>query len=229
MEEEKGTPMGSSHSYQPTVPVPLTCALSAMTVHPLSIHSNSVISMSNFHCTLRWKANKKDEYRLKLNTELTATMDQFNEEIRIAARNSYMVLEDTKKLNNQWYDKECCLKCKQTKDALKKSRVLGSPNHLVKDYHECRIQYKMLIRDKKESHLSNLRLRVNSARNPSEFLDAVKSFRRRPPSFNPISEQQWKEFYDSIAPKEKIKCPLFQGTYDAELDREVTKDEVQTR
>jgi hypothetical protein len=71
-----------------------------------------------------------------------------------------------------------------------------------------------------------MRQKINSSKNPTQFWEAVKSFRKRPAAYNPIPQSEWKEFYLRVMPTERPKHPIPQGTYDDELDGEILMEEL---
>jgi exonuclease III len=175
---------------------------------------------------IRWKKHKEDVFREQLNTSNSTTIDQFNSALITAAIKSNMIVKNNRKASSPWYDKECYSKWREARNALRLSRAAGSPQHLVQHYHSQRIQYKSLIRLKKEGYTNGQREKVNATKTPSEFWNAIKDFRKRPAAYNPIPEADWKSFYDNISPTERQTTQPFQGTYDAELDCEIKIDEL---
>lgn len=154
-------------------------------------------------------------------------MTQFNSAITNAATQAKMLVTSPTPNYKPWYDKECCIKWKLAREALKESRKAGSPRHLAKQYYEYKLQYKTLIREKKDAHYSGMREKINSTTSPSQFWGAVRSFRRRPINSNPIPEEEWMTFYRNIQPAASNKFRRPHGTHNEELDSEITLPELE--
>jgi hypothetical protein len=173
---------------------------------------------------LIWKPKRSDLFASAICTKESISMTQFNSAIVNAASQTKMLVASPTPNYKPWYDKECCQKWKLVRDALKESR---SPSHLARQYHIHKSQYKTLIREKKDAHFSDMREKVNSTTNPSQFWSAIRSLRRRQMNSNPIPEGEWMTFYSSIQPVTSNKFIRPHGPHDEEVDGTITLEELE--
>jgi hypothetical protein len=176
---------------------------------------------------LIWKPKWMNLFATALCTKYSSTMTEFNTAIANAASQAKMCVNSRSQNHKPWYDKECMLKWKIARNALKESRKAGSPSPLVKQYYIHKSHYKALIRDKKESYFSVMRNNINSTTNPSQFWGAVRSLRRRAMKSNPIPEGKWITFYRSIQPTTTTPFLRPHGIHEEGVDSVITQEELE--
>jgi endonuclease/exonuclease/phosphatase family metal-dependent hydrolase len=173
--------------------------------------------------SLRWNHSKRNKYQERMDSSTYMDYDSLIKAIKNVGEELNMV--KCNMTRKPWFDSACYAKRRRIIRRLQESRDAARSKESCLLYHKERKEYKLLIREKKASHYNTLRDRVNDTHNPNEFWKAVKSFRPKQPTTNPINEQTWKAFYDDILPNAEAYIPL-QGACDEYLDAPFTEDEL---
>jgi hypothetical protein len=191
----------------------------------LQLNKMEAISEQLNERRLKWNPTKTLAYQSNLSTEKHKCLEDLKREIHRAAYTTGLTQRLTRTQKNPWYDMECKMMKENVNLSLKQSRRNGSPPELMPEYNKLRQKFKVLIRNKKTAYHDRIRETINSTRNPSLFWNAIKTLRPRHAVSNPVPNQKWKSFYEDIM-QTKSSRAKYEGTYNKELDKEITFDEL---
>ena len=127
---------------------------------------------------------------------------------------------------NDWFDADCKQSKKQVNSSLKSFRCDADNAELKALFTTAKKSYRNLIRIKKAHSHQSLKQKFCNVSNPSDFWSAVKSTRRKRCPKNPISLQNWHQFFTDIFPPRSTDDTVFEGVLDPILDVRIEYEEL---
>ncbi|KAF6216942.1 hypothetical protein GE061_001293 [Apolygus lucorum] len=213
-----------------------------------SDHFPAIVNLSTNHhnqtqplaCTLRWDPKLSSQFKesmrhspevslIAASKESTSSLlNNFVSVTRRTAKGLGMLKSSSGKnhTGNKWYDDECHQATKSLKMLLRASRNALFAEPFLSAYLQAKKKYKNLCNYKKKAYKLKLTTALSEVGNPREFWHAVKQFQTRQFNVNPISTEDWEQFYQTIYPPRELDTTQYTDVGDPSLDREISQADV---
>ncbi|XP_046597852.1 uncharacterized protein LOC124294788 [Neodiprion lecontei] len=192
---------------------------------------------------LKWKPEKKEEYKDYLRHSNSIAADFEAEDVEIIAAKlsgaivgaahaaqmsstSYTGHHKIKKRKQDWFDSECSAAHELVKKSFADCKSASFNNAQLEIYRRAKRDYFKLTKKKKRKlQIKKLDALANT-KNAAEFWKTIKEVRRTQSLPNPIPLRDWEDFYDKITPQIAPDSTTFVGVEHPELDKEFTMEEL---
>ncbi|CAA9994700.1 unnamed protein product, partial [Nesidiocoris tenuis] len=132
--------------------------------------------------------------------------------------------------NQQWFDRNCRTARWSMRKAYRKYKRLGCPEALLQTYLEKKKEYRSILKDTKTNYFNNLQEKFRNTHNSGDFWKAVKTLRTRKSRSCKLDldcvEKFYSVRYQPAAEAHAADEHAYSGSYDPELDGEITLTEL---
>jgi len=218
----------AASDHQPiTISVHLPLLTQTMSTDPIPTNTKTF---------LKWNPLKSIDFKAAMhkltvpdpNAPVDTQYEDFTNAIIHAANATGLLHRTRNKIvaNQPYFDRSCAKLKRKLNDSLRTCKKLGFKAPHLNTFLARKLQFKSLLKTKKESYYQQVGSKIASNTNPAEFWKAVKSLNKSASPPCEINKESWEAFYDNVLPLRNDDNTKFYGVAHPFLDSPIDRSEV---